>query len=746
MKSKKLFAILTLVAFMMTLLPAFAFAAEGEYEEYSAIATTVKVNDKTIDVYDMEKSKIDDMAKFTITFKDTLNQIVNNDEEVAESEKKVVKFYLKTENYDALVGFVTNKDVKSWPEDALKINGKTASSDAGQAFTIQPNGDGQAFVYLSGTIPDTVDVDFYDGPAEADSGKGRKIDSIEIKIQVGKGRNLTLEVEDYKGVEEVEVVNEENKEKIFIQDIGEDITLVATVVDNVGDPLEDVTVVFQKQYESGGSWVTIGQVETDDDGIAELDVEETRAGSYKYKAYLSTDKNKVNATLKVDWGVAKIAKIVAKTADGTKIAVDEKYDLEFYLYDASGYLIKGNKDLRVDFIVVDQPKDGDIDDEDGINDEADGKKDGIVKISITPAEVGTYEFKLRSAQKSTVYDTVTIKVQEYGTTEDMEISLADDKPSVTYGADETEDATDVDGTLSVKLIDEEGVKKQADPSNLSFGSSSRDVVEVDQEGNIIVVDEDFIGEVTITVIDEESGISKDFALNVVGQPVSMNPVVTVNGLKASVEMQYVDKNGTRTYSGAEDVLKVVVPAKVTSSNIENFDPDSGIATFDLAADEAGEYTIVATSGIGISKSFKVAFEGATSSAGAKKVIMFIGRTEYVQDGEIKTADVAPFIRDNRTFVAVRPIADAFGVTPENIDWDETTKTVTLTRDDITVTIVIGSSDISVVKDGVTSTVTADVPAFIQDGRTVLPFRAVGEAFGAEVDYDQATQSVTYTQK
>ncbi len=737
MKSKKLFAILTLVAFMMTLLPAFAFADDVEYADYSASATTVKVNDKTIDVYDMEESDIDDMAKFTITFKKTSTEIIKNNEEVEEGEEEVVKFYLKTEDYDALVGFVTNdKDVESWEKDevpdGLEIDGKTASSEAGQEFTIAPNGDGQVFVYLSGTIPDTVDVDFYDGPAEADtgSGKGRLIDSIEIKIQVGKGGKLTLAVQGGKGKEE----------------IGEDITLVATVVDNVGDPLEDVTVVFQKQYEKG-SWVTIGQVETDDDGKAELDVEETRAGSYEYKAYLSTDKNKVNDTIKFNWEVAKIAKIVAKTADGTKIAVDEKYDLEFYLYDASGYLIKGNDELAVDFIVVDQPKDGDIDDDDNIKDKDDGKSDGIVKISITPAEVGTYEFKLRSAKKSTVYDTVTIKVQEYGTTEDMEISLADDKPSVTYGADESDkDKLTEDGVLDVKLIDEEGVKKQADPSNLSFGSSSRDVVEVDQEGKIIVVDEDFIGEVTITVIDEESGISKDFALNVVGQPVSMNPVVTVNGLKASVEMQYVDKNGTRTYSGDDDVLKVVVPAKVTSSNIENFDPDSGIATFDLAADEAGEYTIVATSDIGISKSFKVAFEGATSSAGAKKVIMFIGRTEYVQDGEIKTADVAPFIRDNRTFVAVRPIADAFGVTPENIGWDETTKTVTLTRDDITVTIVIGSSDISVVKDGVTSTVTADVPAFIQDGRTVLPFRAVGEAFGAEVDYDQATQSVTYTQK
>ncbi len=40
---------------------------------------------------------------------------------------------------------------------------------------------------------------------------------------------------------------------------------------------------------------------------------------------------------------------------------------------------------------------------------------------------------------------------------------------------------------------------------------------------------------------------------------------------------------------------------------------------------------------------------------------------------------------------------------------------------------------------------ADVPAFIEDGRTVLPFRAVGNAFGATVDYDEVTQSVTYTQ-
>jgi hypothetical protein len=88
------------------------------------------------------------------------------------------------------------------------------------------------------------------------------------------------------------------------------------------------------------------------------------------------------------------------------------------------------------------------------------------------------------------------------------------------------------------------------------------------------------------------------------------------------------------------------------------------------------------------------------------------------------------------------VAEAFGA---QIGWNEATQTVTLSRPDITVTIVIGSNAVTVVKDGVTTTVTADVAAFIKDGRTVLPFRAVGEAFGATVNYDAATQSVSYVQ-
>jgi hypothetical protein len=43
-------------------------------------------------------------------------------------------------------------------------------------------------------------------------------------------------------------------------------------------------------------------------------------------------------------------------------------------------------------------------------------------------------------------------------------------------------------------------------------------------------------------------------------------------------------------------------------------------------------------------------------------------------------------------------------------------------------------------------VSQDVPAFQIDGRTMVPLRMVGEALGADVEWDASTQSVRITQK
>lgn len=722
MKSKKLFAILTLVAFMMTLVPAFAFAAGPVVPSVSG--TKVTVDDDTIDIY----SDFDDVATFTLTF----NKLVSG-KYVPITDP--VKFYVKSDS-DALVGFVSNTDDDEYDDETDTKLAKVDDAN-GQAITIKPTDDGKVYVYVGSYAAGEFTLSFYNGPADTEEYKNTKLlGKKTITVDVGSGSEIELEID-------AAVATGDQTQYDYTAEIGDDITLKATLTDAVGNPIEGETIVFKKKY-GNGSYTTIAEVETDEDGEAELDVEETRAGLYAYRAVLKSDKDVHSDVdresnefdkVTVAWTVERIDRIVAKTADGVKLAKGEKASLDFYIYDANGNLIKNDASAEIAITVDEMPSKSKA--EKIEKSYADTDNDGIIEIEFTPDKVGTYEFTVK-AKNSKAKETLTVVCKEFGTVESMTVELENDQPSIMDG---------VDGTLEVTLIDEDGVEKTASNSDLKFGSSNRDAVTVSSAGVVTVADDEFTGDVTITVIHEETGVSAEYTLNVVGQPVSFNPVVNVNGKRASVELQFVDKNGNRTFSSNADdnKLTLILPSGVSSEAVEDFDEDTGVAKFDLVAAKAGEYTIIANASAGITKSFKVAFEVPASEVvvvGAKNVTMFIGNAAYVQDGVAKVTDVAPFIKDNRTFVAIRPVADAFGC---EIGWDEATQTVTLTRDDLTVTIVIGSSDILVVKDGVTTTVTADVPAFIQDGRTVLPFRAIGNAFGATVNYDAATQSVSYVQ-
>lgn len=115
----------------------------------------------------------------------------------------------------------------------------------------------------------------------------------------------------------------------------------------------------------------------------------------------------------------------------------------------------------------------------------------------------------------------------------------------------------------------------------------------------------------------------------------------------------------------------------------------------------------------------------------------IDSTKYTVNGVDKTADVAPFIQDGRTFLPVRFVAEAVGVSESNIIFNANTKTVTLIKGDRVAQIQIGSKNLVV--NGVT--VPMDTVATIKDGRTVLPLRFVAQALGAEVTWDEATRTV-----
>jgi hypothetical protein len=118
----------------------------------------------------------------------------------------------------------------------------------------------------------------------------------------------------------------------------------------------------------------------------------------------------------------------------------------------------------------------------------------------------------------------------------------------------------------------------------------------------------------------------------------------------------------------------------------------------------------------------------------KTVRMSIGSRGYTSDGVEKESDLAPFIENSRTFVPVRFLAEEFGAVADWFPKNAPVDTVTLTTPNRTITIRIGSLELTVERAGQTTRVTSDVAAQVRNGRTVLPFRVIAEAFGAKVDY------------
>ncbi|MDY3928319.1 MAG: leucine-rich repeat protein [Clostridia bacterium] len=100
-------------------------------------------------------------------------------------------------------------------------------------------------------------------------------------------------------------------------------------------------------------------------------------------------------------------------------------------------------------------------------------------------------------------------------------------------------------------------------------------------------------------------------------------------------------------------------------------------------------------------------------------------------------DQQPIIRDGRTLVPVRAIFEAMGAV---VGWDSETRTVVAERN--STIIKIGIDNTIMYKNDVP--ITIDVPAVIENSRTLVPARAICEAFGADVKWNNSERTVYIT--
>ncbi len=111
--------------------------------------------------------------------------------------------------------------------------------------------------------------------------------------------------------------------------------------------------------------------------------------------------------------------------------------------------------------------------------------------------------------------------------------------------------------------------------------------------------------------------------------------------------------------------------------------------------------------------------------------------KVILDGTALSFDQPPVMLNDRVLVPLRAIFEALNA---DVEWNESTSTITSTKDDTVVIMQIGNNVFTV--NGTEKEL--DVPPQLIGERTLVPVRAIAESFDCKVDWDNDTETVIIT--
>ena len=127
----------------------------------------------------------------------------------------------------------------------------------------------------------------------------------------------------------------------------------------------------------------------------------------------------------------------------------------------------------------------------------------------------------------------------------------------------------------------------------------------------------------------------------------------------------------------------------------------------------------------------------TATIGSGFVLAKSNDITVTYDGENISFDVQPEIVDDRVMVPMRTIFETFGA---KVKWDSDTQTITAKKKSKTIQMTIGSSDMTKNDE----TYSFDVSPIIEDGRRLVPIRAISDMLGLDVEWNEKNNTVTIT--
>jgi len=124
------------------------------------------------------------------------------------------------------------------------------------------------------------------------------------------------------------------------------------------------------------------------------------------------------------------------------------------------------------------------------------------------------------------------------------------------------------------------------------------------------------------------------------------------------------------------------------------------------------------------------------------LVLHVASTQMSIDGTAVTIDMAPQIIEGRTLLPIKWVAEPLGA---DVSWDATDRKVTVSLGSTVLELWIGKSQAHVNGKSVAiDPQNAKVVPLIVSGRTMLPIRFVAEQLGADVQWEQATKTITIT--
>ena len=254
---------------------------------------------------------------------------------------------------------------------------------------------------------------------------------------------------------------------------------------------------------------------------------------------------------------------------------------------------------------------------------------------------------------------------------------------------------------------------------------------------------------------------------------SFSETLTLLEGKNDIEVAARDEAGLTTFVQREVVLDTVAPAltidaprlwaEIASKSVVvrgHVESNStlevaGRLVIDVGSDGSfavpvslvpGKNTISVTARDKAGNARQMALVVTCTAVPSHVVVLTVGKTVMTVDGSSRPVDsgrsTVPVIVQGRTLV---PISSVMSAVNGGAVWNAVARTVTLTLGRNTVVLTIGKATALV--NGKTVRVDSQdsrVVPVIQNGRTMLPLRFVGESLGASVSWDNATRRVTLT--